>query len=124
MSDVFKIYGVKNDEYQQKLLDILDSAEIEYQFYDFREFPPDKDQIIIWAEFLGEDFPLNLRSSFFKKNKKKFEKLASFEQKVLWLGKNYHALAKPIIEDEGGEILSIGGRPERLAIDIFGLEKY
>jgi len=122
METSYKIYGVKNDEQIAKLLEILEDCEIEFDFFDYRDCPPTNEQIINWAEFEGDDFPINLRSTFFKKNKKHFVKL-SHDDKCSWLRKNYICLLRPVIENEENEILSIGGRPEKLASKIFGLEK-
>ena len=66
----YYIYGVKNDDQITKLTDILDECEIEYEFRDFRDFPPTVEQLQRWGEFEGEDLPMNLRSNFFKKNKR------------------------------------------------------
>ena len=122
MEEFYNIYGVKNDPGIEKLLAILDECEIEYRFYDIRSFPPTHEQLDRWAEFEGVDLPINERSSFVKKNRKKYSKLPLKEQKD-WLIKNYIAIVRPIIDDETEEVLSIGGRPERLAKTIFGLSK-
>lgn len=122
MEAQFQIYSVKNDPETQKLLDILDQCEVPYVFRDFRDYPPQSDQIEKWAEYEGSQYPINLRSTFFKKNKKNFDRLSD-SQKKDWLSKNYIALLRPIIEDDNGTVLSIGGRPERLAKIVFGLEK-
>ncbi len=122
MEEKFIIFGIQNDELNQKLLGILEDAEVNFEFRDYRNFPPTPQQLSRWAEFEGEDFPINGRSSFFKKNKKHFIKLDDAE-KYQWLSKNYHAILKPIIEDDSENVLSIGGRPERLAVQVFNLEK-
>lgn len=122
MDEIYKIYGIRNCDQNIKLLDILEEAEVEFEFFDFRDYPPSAEQLQLWGEFEGDDFPINYRSSLFKKNKKKFDKLSDAD-KVAWLQEHYHCLTRPIIEDGQGDILSIGGRPERLAVKVFKLEK-
>ncbi len=120
MEETYNIYGVKNDDQIGKLLEILDECEVEYNFFDFREFQAEDFQIKNWAEFEGVEYPINLRSTFFKKNKKHFVKLSE-NDKYSWLRKNYICLLRPVIESKDGVILSIGGRPEKLAKKIFNL---
>ena len=118
----YHIYGVGNDEIIIKLRDILDQAQVEYEFFDFKDFPPTNEQLEKWAEHEGCEFAINEKSSLFKKNKKHWNK-ANYDQRLEFIQKNYRLIVKPIIEDEHGEIISIGGRPERLAKKVFGLEK-
>ena len=47
----FHIYGVGNDETILKLRDILDQAEVEHEFFDFKDFPPTTEQLEKWAEY-------------------------------------------------------------------------
>ena len=122
MEDLYNIYGIRNCEQNEKLLDILEEAEVEFEFFDFRDFPPTEEQLREWGEFESDDFPINYRSSLFKKNKKKFDKMNDGD-KVVWLQQHYHCLIRPIITNDQGDILSIGGRPERLAKTVFNLVK-
>lgn len=118
---IYKIYGMKNDDQITKLLEVLDMCEISYDFFDFREFPPTNEQFLKWAEFEGEDLPINTRSTFFKKNQKEYSKLSEI-QRFDWLRKNHLLIHRPIIEDEDGTVLSVGGRPERIAKVVFHIE--
>jgi arsenate reductase-like glutaredoxin family protein len=122
MEENYKIFGVKNDDQISKLLEILDECEVQYDFIDFRDMPPSDEELIKWAEYENDDYPINARSSFFKKNKKFFNKLPENER-FNWLRTNYICLSRPIIESEDGEILSIGGRPEKIATKVFSLTK-
>jgi arsenate reductase (glutaredoxin) len=116
----YKIFGVKNDELITKLLEILEYSEIDFEFVDFRDCPPTDEQLLKWGEFEGIEFPINPRNSLFKRNKKKFSVLTN-TKKADWIRENYHVILRPIIENESEEILSIGGRPERISKSIFGL---
>lgn len=121
MRDVFKIYGVKNDDQIQKLLDFLTLAEVPFEFLDFRDNPPTDEQLISWAEYENMDYILNTKSRSFKEGEKKFNSLKTDKEKFDWIRKNYHLIIRPIIENEAGEILSIGGRPERVAKVVFNI---
>lgn len=118
----YKIYAVKNDDGIQKLLDILTEFETSFEFFDFKEFPPTDEQLKKWAAFEGVEYPINERSTFVKKNRKNFQKLTELE-KYEWLRKNNHIILRPVIEDENDDVLSIGGRPERLLKVVFGFEQ-
>ncbi|MFZ4713227.1 MAG: hypothetical protein ACOYL6_05935 [Bacteriovoracaceae bacterium] len=117
----FKIYGVKNDPEMEKLLEILDLNACPHEFYDFRDFPPTDEQLLKWGEFDGTEFPINERSTFVKKNRKQFAALEQ-KDKFEWLRKHHVILIRPIIENQEGEVLSTGGRPERLLKVIFELD--
>ncbi|EQC47885.1 arsenate reductase family protein [Bacteriovorax sp. Seq25_V] len=114
------IYGVKNDPLIMKLIDILEEAEVNFEFKDFRDHRPTPEQLMQWADFMEEEFPLNYRSTFVKKNKKIFDKLPSPKQ-YQWIIDNYQAIERPIILNEEGEIVWAGGRPERIAKVLFNL---
>lgn len=122
MDGIYKIYGVKNCEIIEKLIEILDDAEVDYIFHDFRDHTPTEEQIEEWAEFLGDEYPINYRSPFYKKNKKHFDRFNE-AQKISWIQQNYRVIMRPIIYDEFDELSAIGGRPERLAKQVFGLVK-
>lgn len=115
-----RIFGVKNDELISKLLEILDFHEVEYEFLDFRDNPPSDELLYKWGDFEGVELPTNQRNSLFKRNKKKFNLLDN-PKKTDWIRQNYHVIIRPIIENKNGEVLSIGGRPERVARTVFGI---
>lgn len=121
MTTKYSIYGIKIDTPIIKLMEILDKFEIPYEFFDFRDFPPEEEQLRKWGDFQQEEWPINGRSTLFKKKERIFLKLTKNE-KVLWLQKHYHVLERPIIENDQGEVLSIGGRQERIAKVVFNLE--
>lgn len=118
----YKIYGSKNDEsITMRLISILNTYQVPYEFYDFKEFPPTDAQLLKWGEHEGTELPLNERSTFYKNNKRHYIKFTD-EQKRDWLRKNNHLILRPIIENEEAEILMIGGRPERIVKVVWGLE--
>lgn len=118
----YKIYGAKNDEaITLRLLEILDTYEVPYEFFDFKEFPPTDEQLLKWAEHEGMELPINERSTFFKNNKRHFVKMTDTEKRD-WLRKNNHLIIRPIIENEEEEILMMGGRPERIVKVVWELD--
>ena len=80
MEELYNIYGIRNCEQNEKLLDILEDAEVDFEFFDFRDFPPSEEQLRQWGEFESDNFPINYRSSLFKKNKKKFDKMSDVDR--------------------------------------------
>lgn len=117
-----KIYGAKNDEViTMRLIEILDTYQVPYEFYDFKDFPPTDEQLLKWGEHEGLALPINERSTFYKNNKRIYTKLSDQEKRD-WLRKNNHLIIRPIIENEEDEILMMGGRPERIVKVVWGLE--
>ncbi len=94
----YKIYAVKNDDGIQKLLDILTEYETDFEFFDFKEFPPTDEQLKKWGAFEGTDYPINERSTAVKKSRKDFLKLSDLA-KCEWLRKHHLVILRPIIED-------------------------
>lgn len=113
-----RIYGSQYDPNCTRLCEILTMAEIPHTLVDLKEWPPTDEQILKWGEFAGEDYPINGRSTPFKKYERQFQRLERPAQ-LEWLRKNSHVLERPIVEDEEGQVLSIGGRPERVAKSVF-----
>lgn len=113
MAEHLNIYSIKNDPETDKLLQILEEHEVPMTFFDHRDHPPEDEQILKWAEFMGQDYPFDGRSTLWKKSERMFMRLEQ-EDRLIWIRKHYHIIKRPIIEDENGEILAIGGRPERL----------
>ena len=114
------VYGVKNDPLVSKLIDILEEAEVNFEFRDFRDHRPTREQLTQWAAFMEEPFPLNYRSTFVKKNRKYFDKFTESKQ-YQWISENYQSIERLIILNSKNEVLWIGGRPERIAKVVFNL---
>jgi arsenate reductase-like glutaredoxin family protein len=109
----FNIYGIKNDPIAFRLIETLDFNQLDYIFFDLRDFPPTDEQIAKWAEYLEEEYPINTKSTLFKKNEKRFLKLSLIER-LDWLRLHYHVIERPIVEDKEGQVITIGGRPETI----------
>jgi arsenate reductase-like glutaredoxin family protein len=117
MAEHLHIYSVKNDPDTAKLLEVLESFEVPLTFYDHRDHPPEDGKLKAWAEEMGQDYPVRGRSTLWKKSERMFLRLEEADR-YEWLRKHYHVLERPIIEDENGAILAMGGRPERLLKDL------
>ena len=117
----YRIYGSDYDVLCTRLGEILKMADIPHTIVDLQDWPPSDEQILKWGEFEGEEYPINGRSTPFKKFERQFKRLDK-EAQLEWLRKNAHVFTRPIIEDENGVVLAIGGRPERLAKSVFMIE--
>lgn len=109
----FNIYGIKNDPTSHNLIELLDHHELDYIFFDMRDFPPTDDQLRRWADFEGEEYPINGRNTIFKKKERFFLQLDEAARRD-WLREHYHVISRPIVELKDEEVISIGGRPERV----------
>ena len=116
----FNVYSIRNDSSAIRLIEILDEFGIDYKFFDYRDFPPSDEQLKKIADFDGSEYPVNPRNSLFKKSWKVFNKLTE-EERFDWFREHYHVLHRPVIENREGEILSIDGRPERIARDLMDI---
>lgn len=114
----YRIYGSDYDVNCTRLGEILTMADIPHTLVDMKEWPPTDEQILKWGEFEGEEYPINGRSTPFKKFERQFLRLDKAGQ-LDWIRKNVHVVTRPIVEDENGEVLAMGGRPERVAKSVF-----
>ena len=117
----YTIYGSDYDPNCTRLVELLEAVEIEHTLVDLKKWPPTDEQIIKWGEFQGEEYAINGRSTPFKKIERVFKKWTKQEQ-MNWIRLNPHVLERPIIEDPEGVVLSMGGRPERVAKNVFLIE--
>jgi arsenate reductase-like glutaredoxin family protein len=109
----YNIFGISIDPQDNQLFDFFKHYNLDCVFFDYRDYPPSDEQLKKWAEYLDEEFPINFRNTLYKKSEKRFNSL-TLAQKYDWLREHYHVLERPIIENFDGEVLSIGGRPERV----------
>ncbi len=105
------VYGIRSCEKIRKLFEMFEKHEIEFEFVDLIKTPPTIEKIEEWADFYGE-LPINKRGATYKKMRKKFDQLSEEDQIKVML-KNVAIIERPIIEYEG-EVVGIGGRPERI----------
>lgn len=117
MAEHLHIYSIKNDPETEKLLEVLNAYEVPLTFYDHRDHPPEDEKLRKWAEEMDEDYPVDGRSTLWKKSERMFLRL-ELPERYEWLRKHYHVIKRPIIEDENGAILVMGGRPERILKDL------
>ncbi|MCK5883378.1 MAG: hypothetical protein KAG61_06800 [Bacteriovoracaceae bacterium] len=105
------VYGIRSCEKIRKLKELFEKHEVEFEFIDLLKNPPSLEKLAEWTNYLGE-LPINKRGATYKKMRKKFDKLEEDEQIKLML-KDVAIIERPIIEYEG-EVVGIGGRPERI----------
>ncbi len=111
------VYGIKNDIEMEKLLQVFADFEVPHTFYDYRDYPPTDEQLAKWAEHMGQEFPVNGRSTLWKKSERMFLRLDA-TGRMEWLRKHYHVLERPIIEDQDFNVVAMGSRPERILRDL------
>ncbi len=117
----FNIFGIKNDPVAIALIELLDHHNIDYKFFDYRDFPPSDEQLKRFADFDESDYPINLRSNLYKKNEKKFIQLTE-SARYNWLREHYHVLHRPIVENREEVVLAVGGRAERILKEMTGID--
>lgn len=109
---MFKIYGIYNCDKIKKIKELLEREEIEFEYIDYKNFTPSVEKIQEWGDFYGE-LPVNKRGTVYKKIKKQYE-TSEYDDQVNLMIKNKSCILRPIVESTSGEILAIGGRPERI----------
>jgi len=113
MAEHLHVWGLKHEDQMDKLLQVFADYDVPHTFHDYRDDQPTDEQFQKWAEYLNQDFPVNLRSTLWKKSERMFLRLTHSER-MEWLRKHYHVLERPIVEDENFEVLMTGARPERI----------
>ncbi len=111
-----KMYGILSCEKIRKFFSLFEEYEIEFEFIDLKKNPPTVEKIEEWEAFLGE-LPINRRGTTYKDFKKKFES-AERAEKIKMMQQNVPCIERPILERDG-EVIAVGGRPERLFVDLF-----
>jgi arsenate reductase-like glutaredoxin family protein len=113
MAEHLHIWALKHEDQMDKLIQVFSDFEVPYTFHDYRDDQPEDDRLMRWAEYLQQDYPVNGRSTLWKKSERMFMRLEPAER-MNWLRKHYHVLERPIVEDENFEVLMTGARPERI----------
>jgi arsenate reductase-like glutaredoxin family protein len=113
MAEHLHIWALKHEDQMDKLIQVFTDFEVPFTFHDYRDDQPEDDRLMRWAEYLQQDYPVNGRSTLWKKSERMFMRLEPAER-MNWLRKHYHVLERPIVEDENFEVLLTGARPERI----------
>lgn len=113
MAEHLHIWALKHEDQMDKLIQVFNDFEVPFTFHDYRDDQPEDDRLMRWAEYLQQDYPVNGRSTLWKKSERMFMRLEPAER-MNWLRKHYHVLERPIVEDENFEVLMTGARPERI----------
>ncbi len=101
------VFGIKNCDTVKKALDHLAKKKNEVTFYDYKKTPPTEKMLKAWKKTLGE-YPLNKKGTTYKKVSAEFEVIKDEKEKIQFIIQNSSMLSRPIIEDESGNILSVG----------------
>lgn len=110
------LYGIKSCEKIRKFFNLFEKFGVEFTFVDLLKTPPSREKVSEWTEFYGE-LPINTRGASYKKIKKFFDKYDE-KKKLDTALKNVALFERPILEHQG-EVVCIGGRPERIFKELF-----
>lgn len=113
MAEHLHIWALKHEDQMDKLIQVFTDFDVPHTFHDYRDDQPEDDRLQRWADYLEQDYPVNGRSTLWKKSERMFMRLEPAER-MNWLRKHYHVLERPIVEDENFEVLMTGARPERI----------
>lgn len=94
-----KIWGIKNCNSVKKALDFLDLKGIEYEFIDYKKFPPQENFLRKWIKQVGIEVVFNAKSATYKKLGLQ-EQILSDEEKIALMKQNPTLIKRPILEDE------------------------
>lgn len=64
---MFKIYGIKNCASMKKAFDALTSANLPYEFHDYKKLGIDADTLSLWLKELGADVIVNKKGTTWRK---------------------------------------------------------
>lgn len=110
------VYGIQSCEKIRKFFALFEKHDIEFTFVDLIKSPPSAEKVEEWIDFYGE-LPINTRGATYKKMRFKFDKMDD-KTKLNTAIKTVALFERPIIEYEG-EVVCIGGRPERIFKELF-----
>lgn len=94
-----RIWGIKNCNSVKKALDFLDLKGIEYEFIDYKKFPPEEKLLRRWIEKVGIEVIFNTKSVTYKKLGIS-NKILSDEEKIALMSQNPTLIKRPILEAE------------------------
>jgi arsenate reductase len=102
---MFKMFGINNCDTVKKAKNILEKKKINFEFVDFKKYPPTKNEIKKWSESLGE-LPVNKKGTTYRKFKDEFESLSE-SKKIDFLVVHSSMIKRPILE-KNEEVVHIG----------------
>lgn len=94
-----KIWGIKNCNSVKKALNFLDLKGIQYEFIDYKKFPPERELLKRWIEKVGIEVVFNNRSATYKKLEIS-DKVLSDDEKITLMSQNPTLIKRPILEDK------------------------
>jgi len=94
------LYGIKTCDSVKKAIKYLKNSNIDYDFSDLRESPPECSKIKKWIENVSLNKIFNSRGMTYRKLELKKLNLTD-EQKAEWLCKDSMLIKRPVLEFNG-----------------------
>ncbi|PJE80533.1 Regulatory protein Spx [invertebrate metagenome] len=91
------LYGISNCDTVRKARKWLDSANVDYQFYDYRKNELDKSLLTQWVEHLGWENLLNRRSSSWRQLTEEQKSNLSEKTAIALMHHNPTLIKRPIL---------------------------
>ena len=94
--------AIPNCDTVKKARRFLEANKIDYEFIDFKKFPPTKEQINAWSDYASE-LPINKKSMTYRKYKDHYDAL-SMPEKIDFIIANTSLIKRPILIHNGKTI--------------------
>jgi len=104
------LYGIANCDTVKKTKKLLDTHQVDYQFYDYKKQAPSHDMLQRWLDNFGAEKVINKRGTTWRKlddNQKALAEKGSKHQIQLLLD-NHSMIKRPIIEKSDSSDALIG----------------
>lgn len=89
------MFAIPNCDTVKKARNFLENNKIDYEFIDFKKFPPTKAQIMAWSDYAGE-LPVNKKGMTYRKYKDHYEELSPLE-KIDFIIANPSLIKRPVL---------------------------
>ncbi|CAM3109463.1 arsenate reductase [Legionella steigerwaltii] len=106
---MISMFAIPNCDTVKKARTFLENNNIDYEFIDFKKFPPTKVQVQEWSEYLGE-LPINKKGTTYRKYKDQYESL-SMAEKIDFIIANPSLIKRPILL-QNGKTIAVGFNEE------------
>ncbi|WP_115712012.1 arsenate reductase family protein [Legionella sainthelensi] len=107
---MISMFAIPNCDTVKKARLFLENNKIDYEFVDFKKFPPTKEQIKAWSDYFGE-LPINKKGMTYRKYKDHYEAL-NLPEKIDFIIKNSSLIKRPVLM-ENGKTVAVGFNEEQ-----------
>lgn len=96
---MIKVWGIKNCNSVKKALDFLNLRGIEYEFINYKKFPPSQDILRGWIKEVGMEVIFNTKSATYKKMGIQDQRLSE-DEKIALMIENPTLIKRPVLDDK------------------------